>query len=58
MAKSEEITAVAMKVGVPAYRASIDRKSAAAMMTFMLQHKLIEQPIDLARLIHDKAPAP
>lgn len=56
MAKADEITAVAMKVGVPAYRSTIDRKAAAAAMTFMLQHKLLDQPVDLARLIHDKAP--
>jgi NitT/TauT family transport system substrate-binding protein len=58
MAKSEEITAVAMKVGLPTYKSAIDRKAAAASMAFMVTHKLLEQPLDIARLIYDKAPAP
>jgi NitT/TauT family transport system substrate-binding protein len=56
MAKAEEITAVAMKVGIPAYKTAIDRKAATASMAFMVTHKLLEQPLDAARLIHDKAP--
>jgi NitT/TauT family transport system substrate-binding protein len=56
MANADEITAIAMKAGVPAYKTSIDRKAAAASMAFMVTHKLLEQPVDTARLIHDKAP--
>jgi hypothetical protein len=45
-----------MKVGLPTYKSAIDRKAAAASMAFMVTHKLLEQPLDIARLIHDKAP--
>ncbi len=58
MPKSEEITAIAMKLGIPAYRTTIDRKAAAASMNFMVKHKLLDQTVDLSRMIHDKAPAP
>ena len=58
MPKGDEVMAEALRVAIPAYKASISRPALKAIADYLLATKQIETPFDPARLVWDKAPIP
>ncbi|KAB2910434.1 MAG: ABC transporter substrate-binding protein [Hyphomicrobiaceae bacterium] len=58
MPKGDEVMSEALKIAIPAYKASISRPALKAIADYLLTTKQIETPFDPARLVWDKAPNP
>jgi hypothetical protein len=56
MPKGDEVMDVALKLAIPAYKASISRPALKAITDYLLTTKQIEAPFDPARLVWDKTP--
>lgn len=56
--RGDEVMKEALKIALPAYKASISRPALKAISDYLLATKQIEAPIDPARIVWDKAPSP
>jgi NitT/TauT family transport system substrate-binding protein len=56
--RGDEVMKEALRVAIPAYKASISRPSVKAISDYLLATKQIDTPVDPARIVWDKAPAP
>jgi NitT/TauT family transport system substrate-binding protein len=58
MPKGDEVMGEALKIAIPAYKASISRPALKAIADYLHATKQIETPFDSTRLVWDKAPVP
>lgn len=56
--RGDEVMKEALKIALPAYKASISRPAVKAISDYLLTTKQIDTPIDPTRIVWDKAPAP
>ena len=56
--RGDEVMRKALEIALPAYKASLNRASLKAIGDYLLTTKQIDAPIDVDRLVWDKAPAP
>lgn len=58
MPKGDDVMREALKIAIPAYKASISRPALKAIGDYLVLTKQIEAPFDTTRLVWDKAPQP
>jgi len=56
--RGDEVMKEALKIALPAYKASISRPAVKAISDYLLETKQIEAAVDPARIVWEKAPAP
>ena len=56
--KGDEVMKEALKVAIPAYKASISRDAVKAIGAYLLETGQIDAPVDPAKLVWEKAPTP
>ena len=56
--RGDEVMKEALKIALPAYKASISRPAVKAISDYLVTTKQIDAPIDPARIVWEKAPQP